>query len=50
MKLDRAVFTIVDVETTGLYPYSGDKICEIGVLRIGPKGPYRQKGNAPKDR
>lgn len=23
-----------DVETTGLYPYSGDKICEIGAIRV----------------
>ena len=38
MKLDRASFTIFDVETTGLYPYSGDRICEIGALRVGPKG------------
>lgn len=34
MRLDRAQFTIFDVETTGLYPYSGDKICEIAAVRI----------------
>ncbi|MFA6142457.1 MAG: exonuclease domain-containing protein [Candidatus Omnitrophota bacterium] len=36
MKLDRAQFTIFDVETTGLYPYSGDRICEIAAARISP--------------
>lgn len=38
MKLDEASFTVFDFETTGLYPYSGDRICEIGALRIGPGG------------
>lgn len=28
----------MDVETTGLFPYSGDKICEIAALRIGIDG------------
>ncbi|MBU0880649.1 MAG: 3'-5' exonuclease [Candidatus Omnitrophica bacterium] len=35
MKLEEAVFTIFDFETTGLYPYTGDRICEIGALRFG---------------
>jgi len=35
MRLDKASFTIFDVETTGLYPYSGDRICEIGAMRVG---------------
>lgn len=34
MKLDRASFVIFDFETTGLYPYSGDKICEIGAVKV----------------
>lgn len=36
MRLDRTQFTVFDVETTGLYPYSGDKICEIAAVRISP--------------
>ncbi len=35
MKLEEAVFTVFDFETTGLYPYTGDRICEIGALRFG---------------
>jgi DNA polymerase-3 subunit epsilon len=27
-------FTVVDVETTGLYPSTGDRVCEIALLRI----------------
>lgn len=41
MKLKDATFTVLDVETTGLYPHYGDKICEIGALRVSPDG--RQK-------
>lgn len=33
MLLKNAEFTVFDFETTGLYPYSGDKICEIGAIR-----------------
>lgn len=36
MKLSEASFTVFDVETTGLYPYSGDRICEIGAVRTSP--------------
>ena len=34
MKIENCEFTIFDVETTGLYPYSGDKICEIAAVRV----------------
>lgn len=37
MKLDKVSFTVFDFETTGLYPYTGDKICEIGAIRVEPK-------------
>lgn len=32
--LDRTDFTVVDVETTGLSPDRGDRVCEIGVVRV----------------
>jgi len=38
MPLKNTTFTIFDFETTGLYPYSGDKICEIGAIRMEPGG------------
>jgi len=31
--LEKVIFTFVDVETTGLNPSYGDRICEIGLLR-----------------
>jgi len=31
--LDDAVFTVLDVETTGLNPLFGDRVCEIALLR-----------------
>lgn len=34
--LDQVSFTVFDVETTGLYPYSGDRICEIAAVRKEP--------------
>lgn len=37
MRIEEASFTVFDVETTGLYPYHGDRICEIGAVRIGPQ-------------
>lgn len=36
MRLSQAHFTIFDFETTGLYPYYGDGICEIGAIRVSP--------------
>jgi DNA polymerase-3 subunit epsilon len=38
MLIEDASFTVFDFETTGLYPYSGDRICEIGAVRIDPEG------------
>lgn len=35
MLIEDADFTVFDFETTGLYPYNGDRICEIGALRFG---------------
>ncbi len=32
--LDNATFVVFDVETTGLSPRTGDRICEIGAVRI----------------
>lgn len=31
--LDEVAFTILDVETTGLNPHFGDRVCEIALLR-----------------
>ncbi|MDD5422459.1 MAG: exonuclease domain-containing protein [Candidatus Omnitrophota bacterium] len=36
LKIKDVSFTVFDVETTGLYPYSGDRICEIAAVRIDP--------------
>jgi len=43
VKIRECEFTIFDVETTGLSPYSGDKICEIAALRVDSS-----RGNARK--
>src|SRR5712692_1713557 len=32
--LDELAFTFVDVETTGLEPATGDRVCEIALLRV----------------
>lgn len=32
--IDEVPIAIVDVETTGLDPYSGDRVCEVAVLRV----------------
>ena len=34
MKIAGCEFTIFDVETTGLFPYYGDRICEIAAIRV----------------
>ena len=34
MKISSCEFTIFDVETTGLFPHHGDKICEIAAIRV----------------
>jgi DNA polymerase III epsilon subunit family exonuclease len=36
LDINKAKYTVFDVETTGLYPYSGDRICEIAAFRISP--------------
>jgi DNA polymerase-3 subunit epsilon len=36
--LDEAVFAVVDVETTGSRPAHGDRITEIAVVLVGPRG------------
>jgi len=33
-RIDEAEFLVVDVETTGLSPESGDRVCEIGAVRL----------------
>lgn len=38
MRFDEKEFTIFDFETTGLYPYAGDRICEVGALRVNAGG------------
>jgi len=38
LELDKAAWVIFDVETTGLSPRQGDRICEIAALKLkGPK-------------
>jgi len=34
--LTDATFVVVDVETTGLWPEAGDRVCEVAVLRVAP--------------
>lgn len=43
MKLNSVSFTIFDFETTGLYPYAGDKICEVGAISIRSGGKNIEK-------
>jgi len=43
MLLEKATFTVFDFETTGLYPYRGDKICEIGAARVEPAKKEQKK-------
>ncbi|MBF0216993.1 MAG: WYL domain-containing protein [Candidatus Omnitrophica bacterium] len=42
MKLSEATYTAFDFETTGLFPNYGDKICEIGAIRVEPDGTTRE--------
>ena len=54
MKIENCEFTIFDVETTGLYPHSGDKICEIAAIRVNSsckkarklEEPYKRNGSS----
>lgn len=34
MELDAASFTIIDVETTGLNAVGGDRVCEVGAIKV----------------
>ncbi|MBN1871218.1 MAG: WYL domain-containing protein [Candidatus Omnitrophica bacterium] len=34
--LNKATFTVFDFETTGLFPFAGDRICEIGAIKMYP--------------
>ncbi len=43
MRLNKATYTVFDLETTGLYPYSGDRICEIGAVRINDKSKEKKR-------
>lgn len=36
--LDDCTFSVLDVETTGLFPRAHDRIVEIAVIRVGPDG------------
>lgn len=38
MHIDEIDYTVLDVETTGLYPYAGDRICEVGAIRVDASG------------
>ncbi|MFN7974502.1 MAG: 3'-5' exonuclease [Acidobacteriota bacterium] len=35
-------FAVIDLETTGLYPDRGDRICEIAILEISPGKPPKE--------
>jgi DNA polymerase III epsilon subunit len=34
MELESALFVILDVETTGLSPEQGDRVCELGAIKV----------------
>jgi len=34
VEIDAASFTIIDVETTGLDPSAGDRVCEVGAIKV----------------
>lgn len=46
MRLSEMEFTVFDFETTGLYPYAGDRICEMGAIRINAHGDIYGKFHA----
>jgi DNA polymerase III epsilon subunit family exonuclease len=43
MKLKDCAFTVFDFETTGLYPYTGDRICEVACVRGHPSKRWVKK-------
>lgn len=49
MRFNDTEFTVFDFETTGLYPYAGDRICEVGAIRIGSGGEIAGKFHALVD-
>lgn len=42
-KISEIEFTILDFETTGLYPFNGDRIIEFGLYRMDSKGGFINK-------
>ncbi|MFH1996678.1 MAG: exonuclease domain-containing protein [Candidatus Omnitrophota bacterium] len=49
MLIKEATFTVFDFETTGLFPYAGDRICEIGAIRVDLKAKTRREFHAMVD-
>lgn len=49
MRFNETDFTVFDFETTGLYPYTGDRICEVGAIRVGADGQARDTFHALVD-
>lgn len=43
VRIDQSDFSVVDVETTGLFPTAHDRIVEIAVLRHAPDGTVREQ-------
>ncbi len=41
LPLKEITWAVTDVETTGLSPQGGDRVCEIAVIRAGPEGVHR---------
>jgi DNA polymerase-3 subunit epsilon len=46
LPLDVAPVVVLDTETTGLNPHTGDRVVEIGAIRFepGPSGPWQKQG------